>query len=126
MDRKREMIKELTNTAWSILVKWHRAEEQGSTTKKKAQEIAAAQIQSLRYGEETKDYFWITDYSPVMIMHPYRSELNKMDLSDFKDSHGKRLFVEMAATAKKTAMDLSIICGNGKMIPPELFLNSHT
>lgn len=101
MDRKREMIKELTNTAWSILVKWHRAEEQGSTTKEKAQEIAAAQIQSLRYGEETKDYFWITDYSPIMIMHPYRSELNKMDLSDFKDSHGKRLFVEMAATAKK-------------------------
>lgn len=102
MDRKREMIKELTNSAWSILDKWHKAEEQGNTTKEKAQEMAISQIQSLRYGEEAKDYFWITDYSPIMIMHPYRSELNKKDLSELKDSHGKKLFVEMAAIATKS------------------------
>lgn len=101
MDRKREMIKELTNSSWSILDKWHKAEKEGSVTKEKAQEMAASQIQSLRYGEEAKDYFWITNYSPVMIMHPYRSDLNNKDLSDFKDSHGKKLFVEMAAIVKK-------------------------
>lgn len=102
MDRKREMIKELTNSAWSILDKWHNAEKEGTITKEKAQEMAVSQIQSLRYGETGKDYFWITDYSPIMIMHPYRAELNKKDLNDFKDSHGKRLFVEMAATAKSS------------------------
>ncbi len=102
MDRKREMIKELTNSACSILDKWHRAEEDGSVTKIKAQEMAISQIQSLRYGEESKDYFWITDYVPTMIMHPYRSELNKKDLSHFADSRGKKLFVEMADTAKKS------------------------
>lgn len=102
MDRKREMIKELTNSAWSILDKWHNAEELGNTTKEKAQEMAISQIQSLRYGEESKDYFWITDYSPVMIMHPYRADLNKKDLSNFKDSRGKKLFLEMADTAKKS------------------------
>ena len=101
MDRKREMIKELTNSAWSILDKWHGAELDGSVTKEKAQELAVSQIRSLRYGEAAKDYFWITDYSPVMIMHPYRSELNNKDLNDFEDSHGKKLFVEMAALAKK-------------------------
>ncbi len=99
MDRKRETIKELTNSAWSILDKWHKNETDGLVTKEKAQEMAISQIQSLRYGEESKDYFWITDYKPTMIMHPYRPELNKKDLSNFKDSQGKKLFVEMAQRA---------------------------
>ena len=102
MDRKREMIKELTNSTWSILDKWHKAEELGIISKEKAQEMAISQIQSLRYGEESKDYFWVTDYLPVMIIHPYRSDLNNKDLSNFKDSRGKKLFVEMADTAKKS------------------------
>ncbi len=102
LDRKREMIRELTNSAWSILDKWHLAEKRGEVTIEKAQEMAISQVQGLRYGEESKDYFWITDFSPAMIMHPYRSDLNKKDLSDLKDSHGKKLFVEMADTAVKS------------------------
>ncbi|OGU35479.1 MAG: hypothetical protein A2068_04150 [Ignavibacteria bacterium GWB2_35_6b] len=101
MDRKREMIKELTNSAWSIIDKWHKAEVKGEVTILEAQEMAVSQIQNLRYGEEFKDYFWITDYSPVMIMHPYRPELNKKVLSNFVDSRGKKLFVEMADKAKR-------------------------
>lgn len=101
MDRKREMTKELTNSAWSLLNKWHEAELEGTVTKDKAQELAKSQIESLRYGEELKDYFWITDFHPNMIMHPYRLDLNNKDLSDFKDSHGKTLFVEMMKTARE-------------------------
>jgi len=99
-DRKREMIRELTNSAWSIIETWHKAEEAGSVTKEKAQEMAIRQIQHLRYGEGFKDYFWITDYSPSMVVHPYRPELNNKDLSEFTDSRGKKLFVEMAAKAR--------------------------
>ena len=100
MDRKREMIKELTNSAWSIMDKWYNAELKGEATRDEAQAIAKTQIESLRYGEELKDYFWITDFHPKMIMHPYRRDLNNKDLTDFKDSHGKILFVEMVNTAK--------------------------
>ena len=102
MDRKREMIRELTNSAWSILDEWHTAELQGTLTRETAQKQAAAQIQGLRYGEEMKDYFWITDFSPKMIMHPYRPDLNDKNLSDIKDSHGKALFVAMAQTARES------------------------
>ena len=100
MDRKREMIKELTNSAWSIMDRWHNAELKGEVTRDEAQELAKTQIESLRYGEEQKDYFWITDFHPKMIMHPYRRDLNNKDLTDFKDSHGKILFVEMVNTAR--------------------------
>jgi hypothetical protein len=35
-------------------------------------------IQNFRYNE--KDYFWLNDLTPRMIMHPYKPELNGKDL----------------------------------------------
>ena len=99
MDRKREMIQELTHAATSILDKYHKDESDGFLTREEAQQTAISRIQYLRYGEENKDYFWITDMHPVMIMHPYRPELNGQDLTEYKDPHGKQLFVESVKIA---------------------------
>lgn len=101
MDRKREMTKELINSAWSILEKWHRVQIDENVSESYVKAMAASQVQSLRYGDEGKDYFWITDFTPKMIMHPYRSDLNNRELNSFKDLQGKALFVEMAAKAKQ-------------------------
>ncbi|MBK7175254.1 MAG: cache domain-containing protein [Bacteroidales bacterium] len=102
MNGKREMIKELTNSAWSILAKYENDEREGILTREEAQKTAISRIQYLRYGEENKDYFWITDMTPNMIMHPFRKDLDGKDLTDFKDPHGKRLFVEFVNTVKKS------------------------
>jgi PAS domain S-box-containing protein len=102
MNGKREMIKELTNSAWSILSKYENDEREGAYSREEAQETARSRIQYLRYGEENKDYFWITDMRPFMVMHPFREDLNGKDLNDFRDPHGKRLFVEFVETVKKT------------------------
>ncbi len=100
LDRKREMIRELTNSVWHIAKLNNQQAEAGSISQKEAQRRTIEQVRSLRYGEEQKDYFWITDTQPKMIVHPYREDLNDKDLSDFKDSHGKKLFVEMANVVK--------------------------
>ena len=100
MNGKREMIKELTNSALSILSKYENDEKEGLLTREDAQKTAISRIQYLRYGEESKDYFWITDLTPVMIMHPFRNDLNGKDLNSFTDPHGKRLFVEFVNTVK--------------------------
>ncbi len=100
MSGKREMIKELTNSAWSILAKYENDERKGLLGREEAQQTAIARIQYLRYGEESKDYFWITDMTPKMIMHPYRLDLNGQDLGNFTDPHGKKLFVEFVETVK--------------------------
>lgn len=102
MNGKREMIKELTNSAWSILAKYESDEKKGFLSREDAQKTAISRIQYIRYGEEGKDYFWITDMHPNMIMHPYRTDLNGKDLTSFKDPHGKRLFVEFVNTVKKS------------------------
>lgn len=101
MDRKHELIRELTNSAYSILASYQRDEQSGLFTRAEAQSLAANRIESLRYGPEGKDYFWIQDMSPRMIMHPYRSDLNGQDLSSFTDPRGVPIFVEFAEMVRR-------------------------
>lgn len=96
MERKKEMISELTNTAWSLLEEYHQEYLDSNYTLEEAQGIASSRIEKIRYGSENKDYFWITDLHPTMIMHPYTLELVGTDLTEYKDPNGKRLFVEAA------------------------------
>ena len=100
LDKKREVIKELTNSAWSILEEFDQKVKEGTLSKEEAQEEAKVIVEYLRYGNERKDYFWITDMRPFMIVHPYRSELNNTDLSNYTDSADKKLFVEFVKVVK--------------------------
>lgn len=101
LERKREMIRELTNAAWSILAGYERDERQGRLTRLEAQRRAVAEIQRLRYGPEGKDYFWVQDMQPRMIMHPYRSDLNGKDVSEFRDERGVRIFVQFVELVRR-------------------------
>lgn len=96
MDRKKEMISELTNTTWSLLEEFDQEYKKQSLSMEDAQKLAASRIRQIRYGHENKDYFWITDLHPIMIMHPYTSELIGSDLASYEDPNGKKLFVEAA------------------------------
>ena len=103
MDSKKEMIKELTASAISLIEKNASLERNGVLSREEAQKKAVTEIEAMRYGSENKDYFWITDMHPRMIMHPYRQDLKGQDLSDYKDKEdksGKRLFVEFVNVVK--------------------------
>lgn len=99
--RKRETIRELTNTAWSILAEYEREVEVGRLTREEAQGLAIERIRHMRYGPDGKDYFWITDMHPRMVMHPYREDLDGTDLSDFTDPNGVPLFVEFVQVVRE-------------------------
>ncbi len=101
MERKKEMIQQLTNSAVSILDKYEREREAYGHDIEKAQELAKTDIRYLRYGTENKDYFWIIDTFPNMIMHPYRLQLEGKDLSNEMDPNGKKLFVEMVRLCER-------------------------
>lgn len=101
LDRKREMIRELSNSAVTILSEAHRAEQRGERTREQAQTEAASRISTLRYGPEGKDYFWLQDLTPKIIMHPYRPDLNGQDVSEFRDVRGARIFVEFADVVRR-------------------------
>jgi PAS domain S-box-containing protein len=101
LERKRELIRELTNAAWSILASYEADERAGLLTRAEAQTRAKAQIEALRYGPDGKDYFWLQDGAPRIVMHPYRPDLNGQDVSAFTDPNGVRLFVEFARLVER-------------------------
>ena len=102
MARKREMILELTESAWSLLEMSEGQVRDGLLSREAAQDFAIAQIRALRYGPERKDYFWIMDKHPRMIMHPYRPDLEGHDLSDYSDSSGKKIFTECVRLVRES------------------------
>ncbi|BDD88970.1 DUF294 nucleotidyltransferase-like domain-containing protein [Desulfofustis limnaeus] len=95
LESKREMIRELVNVAWSVLVLYEEQERSGKLSRDEAQQRALEEIEHLRYGRDGLDYFWISDLQPRLVMHPYSKELIGSDLSLFEDAGGKRLFMEI-------------------------------
>ena len=101
LDRKKEMIRELTAEAVSLIAEYAADETSGRTSREAAQRDAAAHIRNIRYGHEGKDYFWITDSIPRMVMHPYRTELEGTDVSYFQDDNGLRVFYEFTRAVRE-------------------------
>ena len=55
LNRKKEMIQELTETVWSLLESYHERELSGELSRREAQQRAILRIHELRYGPEKKD-----------------------------------------------------------------------
>lgn len=92
--QKKDSIAILTQTAANILRYYNELVQTGELTEETARIMAVQQIRQLRYGDDNKDYFWINDLQPRMIMHPYRPDLDGQDLSLYADLNGKKLFME--------------------------------
>lgn len=102
MEQKKEQIHDLTYAAIGVLEESYAQYKSGKTTEKEAKARAVNILLNMRFGSENKDYFWITDYVPNMIMHPYRTDLNGKPLNNFADPKGNYLFnVMVHDTAEK-------------------------
>jgi signal transduction histidine kinase len=97
MDGKRETTRHLTETAWSVLDYFLDQETTGKMSADQAKEAAVALLGQLRFGDDGKDYFWINDTTPTMIMHPYRPDLEGQNVATFTDPAGNPLFADMVA-----------------------------
>jgi len=100
MTQKQDQLKYLVQGMVSLLNEYHKEEQEGKLSRAEAQQRALKRIKEMRYGPEGKDYFWINDFGPRMVMHPFRPDLDGKDLSDYKDPHSKALFVEFVQTCR--------------------------
>ena len=100
MEKKEEGIRNIIYTVWNDLRYHDYLVQSGQMTLEQAQEEFKNHIEFMRYGKEMKDYIWINDMHPTMITHPYRSDLDGKDLTNYKDPDGKRLFVESVKIVK--------------------------
>lgn len=101
MEQKKAAIRELTLESQQILEYWYNRFERGELSEREAVNRAIEQLRGIRYGEDRKDYFWVTNLEPEMIMHPYLPELEGQDLSDYRDPEGTLLFVESVEAVRE-------------------------
>jgi len=80
----------LADSAYSLVAHFHDLEQKKILSRQEAQKAAQEALQSMRYDQ--KEYFWINDMHPKMIMHPIKPELNGQDLRKTKDAGGFLLF----------------------------------
>jgi len=102
LERKKSALQDNVMVAWNLVQSCYTMELQGLLAAGEGQEMAIQMLARMRFGPELKDYFWINDTRPFMIMHPYLPELNGMDLSNYKDATGKNLFMEMVRKSSAT------------------------
>ncbi len=98
-EEKKLKTRHVVEVAYGVLEDYHGLALQGKMTEADAKSAAIKTVNLLRY--EKDDYFWINDMRPVMIMHPFKTELDGKDLSDIRDPEGKQLFVEFVETVKR-------------------------
>ena len=97
-DRKIK-TKHLVEAVHGIVVHFAEEAKAGTITEDDAKTKAMAAIEHLRYDE--KEYFWINDMTPRMLMHPINKKLVAKDsIADVKDPNGKALFIEMVEVVK--------------------------
>ncbi len=82
------------------LIVWAQAQEAaGQLPRAEAQALALRALAPLRY--DGKEYFWVNDMQPRVLMHPIKPELNGKDVSDLKDPSGLALFKAFVAEVQQ-------------------------
>ena len=99
MEGKMAGTRNVVEVAYGILVHYDDMARTGAITHEEARKGALECLRNLRYGD--KEYFWINDLEPRMIMHPTMPELDGHDLSDYKDPNGFAIFRKVVEVAKK-------------------------
>ncbi len=99
--RKVQVSRELTQLGWSVLDSFAQKEHNGVLTRQEAQDRALKQIRDMRYGHDNKNYYWIQDMRPFMLMHPYRPDLVGQDISQLKDPKGKPFIADLHTEIQK-------------------------
>jgi len=95
---KLEQTRKLVEVPYSLIERQYELETKGKISRAEAQRQALETIRAIRY--DGKNYVWINDDHPTMIMHPMKPEMDGTDLTTFKDPTGKAVFVEFVHAAQ--------------------------
>ncbi|MBP2227105.1 methyl-accepting chemotaxis protein [Azospirillum agricola] len=98
MADRQDKTRSVVEVAHTLVAHYEARERAGALTRDAAQAAAKDALRALRH--DRTEYFFVTDLSPRMIMHPIRPELDGQDLSGNADPNGKRLFMEFVRVVK--------------------------
>jgi len=92
LEARQNNTRNVVETVHGIIQHHYTLSQNKKMTEQDAKQSALDTIAKLRY--DKKDYFWVNDMQPKMLMHPIKPALNGKDLSNIQDPTGKYLFKE--------------------------------
>ena len=117
--QRREMLERLIEPLWSSLESRHQEVLKGEITLEAAQRKTIERFRMIRYGKDGGDYCWVVDTTSVLLMHPYRSDLEGKNFGAIQGEGGKYPFAEMVkiAQSQEGGGVFWSTNGNGGIIP---------
>ncbi len=102
IEQKKYFLKNTIQTSWHIIDTAYAKYLNRYISEDEAKTEVINTIESLRYGEKMKDYFWISNLDEVLIAHPYRNDLANRETGKLISPSAKKLFREFAAVTENT------------------------
>lgn len=98
---KQSEVRHTVESAWGVVDYYVNQERTGALSREAAQQAARKTLAHTRYDET--NYFFVTDFSGRVVMHPIKPALNGKDLSGKQDPNGIYLFREFAEKGRQGA-----------------------
>ncbi len=92
-------IQQVVEMAHSFLGQYYERYQQGELSETQAKSAALEAIRHLRFGK--KGYFWVNDMQPVLVMHPFKPQLEGKNMENSQDATGKYHWREFVSVAKQ-------------------------
>lgn len=90
LNARTQATRQHVEVAHGVLLWAQRKEATGQVSKAEAQKLALDALVGLRYDQ--REYFWVNDMQPRVLMHPIKPDLNGKDVGELKDPNGLALF----------------------------------
>jgi methyl-accepting chemotaxis protein len=98
-DERARAVRQAVDVAEGVVVRYQQLAASGALPEAQARHEALETLRVLRY--DGKEYFWVNDMQPRMLMHPTSSKLEGKDVGDMTDPNGLHLFRVMAELAQR-------------------------
>ena len=97
IEERKNLSVQMTSSIVALLENYQSEVERGNLSLETAQEEVKTIVDSIRYGEDLNNYFWIMSSRPDMLVHPYRKDLLGRYIGEREDSEGKKIYKEMVS-----------------------------
>jgi len=98
LTERKAAIRNVVEAASGIVAEYAKLADNHTLTEEQAKHEAMARLSEMRY--PGFGYLMIANAKPVVLMHPTLADLRNKDVSNYADSNGKLLFVEMVKVAQ--------------------------
>lgn len=100
VEKRIESTSHVVTVAHSVLETINKQVTEGRISLEAGQSLAKEELRAMRYANN--EYFWINNMEGIMLMHPFRQDLEGVNVFNYADPDGRFIFHLFIDTVKKS------------------------